>query len=56
MGAGEGPACLLLLEGQGVAMQVLVELGTGLMGVAVGVIAARLVLQGILAVTFGRRA
>jgi len=36
-------------------MQTLVELGTMITGVAVAVVAGRLVLQGILVMTFGRR-
>ena len=37
-------------------MEALVEVGTIVTGVAVGVVAARAVLTGILAVTFGRGA
>lgn len=37
-------------------MQVLVEVTTVVAGIAVGIVAARLVLEGILAFTFGRRA
>jgi len=36
-------------------MQTLVEIGTMLTGIAVALLAARLVLQGILVVTFGKR-
>lgn len=36
-------------------MQTLVEVGTMVTGIGVALLAARLVLQGILVVTFGRR-
>lgn len=36
-------------------MQTLVEIGTMVTGIAVALVAGRLVLQGILMVTFGRR-
>jgi len=41
--------------GRRVVMQTLVEIGTMITGIGVALLAARLVLQGILVVTFGRR-
>jgi len=46
---------LALAEGRRVVMQTLVEIGTMVTGIGVALLAARLVLQGILVVTFGRR-
>jgi len=61
-GAAEGlrpdaaAACVLLsLNRQEAVMQTLVEIGTMVTGIGVALVAARLVLQGILVVTFGKR-
>ena len=49
-------ACLLLKARAGRwRMQVVVEVGTAVAGLAVAMAAGRLVLAGILAATFGRR-
>jgi len=45
-------ARLLLKEGQEAEMQVMVEVTTALTGVALGVVAGRLFLEGILSVAF----
>jgi hypothetical protein len=49
------PARLLLMLRQEGVMQTLVEIGTMVTGIAVALVAGRLVLQGILVATFGRR-
>ena len=49
---GGSSACLLLKEGQEAEMQVMVEVTTALTGVALGVVAGRLFLEGILNVAF----
>jgi len=46
---------LLSLNRQEAVMQTLVEIGTMVTGIGVALVAARLVLQGILVVTFGKR-